>query len=337
MNRMIAILFLFFALPALVYSQAEVSSEVDRTNITIGDRITYKIHIEYDKGLEILTPGLGANLGQFEIQDFSIGDEVEKDGRISQSFTYIISTYDTGEWEIPPTGIAYRDSSGQGGILKTQPIKINVESILEPGAPPEIKDVKEPIMLPRSYKWLYILGGAILFIAFLIALIIYWRKKRAKGLGLFEPEKPKIPPYDLAMQRLKSLDYEALDDDLMVKIFYTSLSFILREYFEGRYGFDALELTTFEILQLCPEVGIDENVKEKIRKSLELCDLVKFSKYIPPKEYHEKTWQGVYDIIEETRLVEEITVENVETEDEFSQEDESLETSTTEDVEDESA
>ena len=55
--------------PSTARGQLSIQTEVDRDRITIGDRITYTVTITRDPELEIVTPGLAANLGQFEIKD----------------------------------------------------------------------------------------------------------------------------------------------------------------------------------------------------------------------------------------------------------------------------
>lgn len=320
-------------LPLSLYGQAEVSSQVDRSTITIGDLITYTVEIKYDPGLEILKPSPGGNLGQFQIHDFSVSDEEMQDKRMVQTFTYIISTYDTGEWEIPPTGIGYMDSSGNTHILKTQPITITVESILDPNAPPEIKDVKPPELLPRKYIWIYILAGSILGLAILIWGLLYWKRKRAKGLGLFEAETPKVPPYELAMQRLNTLNLSNLENKEAIKLYYIELSDILREYLEGRFLFSALEMTTDETLQELKEIEFSDENWNYAEEVLNLSDLVKFSKFFPSSEHHQECWERVYQIVEDTRPKNELQEEGESSPDER---DELAESKVSEGKEDES-
>ncbi len=69
----------------------EVTSSVDTSVITIGDRITYTISLSYRKDLHVEKPGEGLNLGQFEIKDYSVSEPVEAYGRIDQKFEYVIS------------------------------------------------------------------------------------------------------------------------------------------------------------------------------------------------------------------------------------------------------
>ena len=70
----------------LADSLIRVGVEVDKSVITIGDRINYKLTIENDKTLRIEQPGPGANLGQFEIKDYLILDPVEKDNIIKNTY-----------------------------------------------------------------------------------------------------------------------------------------------------------------------------------------------------------------------------------------------------------
>ena len=55
----------------------KVTAQVDKSVITIGDRITYSLVIAHDETIKIEQPGPGANRGQFEIKDYTIHDPVK--------------------------------------------------------------------------------------------------------------------------------------------------------------------------------------------------------------------------------------------------------------------
>ena len=99
-----------------------VKAEVDKSVITIGDRITYSLTIEHAPSLKIEQPGPGANLGQFEIKDYTIHEVIEKDELISQAFDYQISVFDTGRFVIPPFPVAFAesDSSREYEIIQSE-------------------------------------------------------------------------------------------------------------------------------------------------------------------------------------------------------------------------
>ncbi len=76
----------------------DLDTKVDKDTITIGDRIKYEVILEYDDGIEIEPLVVAANLGAFEIKDYSIEEPKKtKSGRWTSKTTYIITTFTTGE------------------------------------------------------------------------------------------------------------------------------------------------------------------------------------------------------------------------------------------------
>ena len=96
-----ALFFLAVVVPAQ-QDQILIESSVDRSTITVGDPITYTLTITRAESVVVQPPEMGINLGQFEIRDYEIVEprKTETD-LITESYSYVISVYDVGEFEIP--------------------------------------------------------------------------------------------------------------------------------------------------------------------------------------------------------------------------------------------
>ena len=66
-----------------------------------------------------------------------------------------------------------------------------------------------------------------------------------------------------------------------IKTYHIRLSDILREYVEGRFGVDAMEMTTGEVLDGLQRTDADRRAVGDVRRVLDRCDLVKFAKLRP--------------------------------------------------------
>ena len=66
-----------------------------------------------------------------------------------------------------------------------------------------------------------------------------------------------------------------------VKEYHIQVSEILRTYLERRFRVDALEMTTIEVLGGLERAGVDGSFRERLRRFLGQCDLVKFAKVRP--------------------------------------------------------
>ena len=110
MNRklssvLILLLFTSFALISRADEEFLISVEsfVDRATITIGDRILYTLTVRSDSAVKLEPLALGSNLGAFEVKDYKIHDPKKtKDGKVVNKSEYIITTFTTGEYVIPP-------------------------------------------------------------------------------------------------------------------------------------------------------------------------------------------------------------------------------------------
>lgn len=95
-------------------SLISVESHVDRATITIGDRILYTLTVKTDPSLKLEPLALGSNLGTFEVKDYKIYDPVKnKEGKVINKSEYVITTFTTGEYVIPPIAIHYADPKGE--------------------------------------------------------------------------------------------------------------------------------------------------------------------------------------------------------------------------------
>ena len=183
-----------------------LEAKVDRNNIRIGDIILYSIVVTYEANLEIEMPDLGANLGAFEIHDYEDTNPEKISGEIVQKREYIISTYDIGEYEIPPVTVHYTTKGDTlWNKLTTESIKIFVESV-KPSEEGDIRDIKAPLEILKDW-WLtirFVFAGIIIVIIGILVYIFIKRRREGKSL-IPRREKPKLPPHVIALDELEKL------------------------------------------------------------------------------------------------------------------------------------
>jgi hypothetical protein len=113
----------------------------------------------------------------------------------------------------------------------------------------------------------------------------------------------------VALEALRKLRESDLLATGQIKAFYIELSEIVRRYIEGRYFVPALELTTGELMDDLKQVTLEPDARDMLRDLLELSDLVKFAKYAPASEEHERAPQLAESFVETTKLVMAVPVE----------------------------
>ncbi len=155
----------------------------------------------------------------------------------------------------------------------------------------------EPLTI-EDFRFFLIGLGILLLIA---ASIFLFRRMRSKER--IQPEETEIisiPPHETALRKLRELKEKELWQKGQIKEYQSELTFIIREYLQGRFTMNALEMTTSEILREVP--GFVDT--EKLGNILQIADLVKFAKAVPGEEIHEKFMQMAFELVEETKRIE---------------------------------
>ena len=299
------LLFYLFVPDAWSQSKISISSSVDKASIFIGDLITYSVRITHDEDVEVLLPSLGANLGGFEIRDYQEFEPRKEEDKIVHQVNYVISTFDVGDFEIPPIMVGYKvPPDTLENVLKTEVIKIVVES-LKPSEDGDIREIKPPWEISFNWKTVIVIGIIALFVILFVIALIYVIRKRKKGETII-PRKlvPQRPPHEIAYEELQRLSDSDLLEIGKIKQYYSEVSDIIRRYVEGCYQIIAMEMTTTEVLDQLRTTEIGETHFDLFVRFLEACDLVKFAKYIPSENENIEIMKQAVQIIDETKWVE---------------------------------
>ncbi len=270
-------------IPASLYP--EVESSVDQSEMTIGDIFHLKVKLTYDPSVTVVNPTAKVDLGQFEVKDINPGlTQTTEDGKKQRTITFTLSTYFTGEFEIPPFNIDFRTESGQTGQVRTAPIRINVNPITpEDSEDLDIKDIKPQATLAGLSRLPMIL--TIAGIILLLIVIGYWLWKRWTRPKEGLESTVKLSPQEQALQALAALreNREYIENKLF-QDFSFRVSEILRNYIQQRWGIPAMDETSHEIVSNLDRVGVSANLLTDFQSFFEGCDLIKFAKHEPQDE-----------------------------------------------------
>jgi hypothetical protein len=172
----------------------------------------------------------------------------------------------------------------------------------------DVKDILDVEVKPNY--WLFVaIAASVIVLAILIWLMVKGSKKK-------KPESPKPAykgtPLEHALQQIKELNGENLPAKRQVKLFYTRLSDILRNYFNDRFGVHSSQATSDELMILLSVYLQDEKYRTQFYQFLRLTDAVKFAKYIPSNEQNEKAIKTAVDTLQHIDNITERTKQNAE-------------------------
>jgi len=280
-----------------VFAQPTVKVTTDKNRYIVGDRIDVKITVQKPEGYFISWPQFPPNYGRFEPMDSMIEDSAPNGSLYHR--TIPVSAYDSGKFTFPALPIFYRHKGDTTQkILFTDSFQITV---LRVGV--DTSKAFMPIKAPEklAYTWQellpYIIGGALL-LAILITLIVMYIKKKKKEALL---GKPLLPPYEEAMEELHKLKKQQLWEQGEIKHYYIRLSDIVRRYIERRFGIEAMESTTNEIIRALRKTDTEELARMKLKELLELSDLVKFARLTTIADDNLNSYVMAIDFVEMTR------------------------------------
>ncbi|MEO7424428.1 MAG: hypothetical protein ABI036_04525 [Fibrobacteria bacterium] len=250
----------------------DISSQVDRSEITIGDRIQYEIKVVFPADGRLVLPSVLGNLGSFEVKDYQAAEPKDAGQLKIQTWHFDLSTYTVGKYTIPPQLIEYRHGADtSAAVYYTQPIEINVVRT-SPETVKDIADIASLAEVKSGPPWLaYGLGALVV----LIAAFLLWRRFRRPSTA--KAAKPAPPPFEEAMAKLSGLKDLSLIRQNQAGEFCFRLSEALRRYLDRRYGMDSLESTTSEFLEKARTLPVTQAQKQWLGEFCSATDLIKFA------------------------------------------------------------
>lgn len=273
------VLSMFFFLFSF-FSFSQVTTQVDTTNIRIGEQISYKIKVETDSTNLVIFPE-GQTFVPLEVVEALKIDTTKKASKFHLLREYKITQFDSGSYYIPRQKIIIGDKP-----FFTDSLKVDVNTVKIDTTKQGLYDIKPIIEVEKSASkwWLYVL--LILAILALVAFLLYWFIWRKKPLS--EEEKiALLPPYDRAKLALSKLDEQHYLERSEIKEYYSDLTFIIRKFLDEKVYDRALESTTdelverLELLKNGNQLDLSKETIVNIETILKRADLVKFAKSKP--------------------------------------------------------
>ncbi|MHC1704590.1 MAG: hypothetical protein AB9846_11830 [Tenuifilaceae bacterium] len=292
-----------FSQESEIDSKITHSSTLSKGTIVIGDQVQYNISVIIPNNYKVTFPSYSDSLMKgVELVRSPLLEEVKrKDDKKEFVMKMIITSFDSGSYELPSAAIAVSDES-KTDTIKTNPLWLTVNTIPRDTTLKDIYDIKAPIKEPLTFAevapWAF---GGILLAAIIFLLVIYIRRRKQNKPFSFI-QKPIDPPHVIALRELEKIRHEKLWVTENHKQYYTRLIDVIRVYIEGRYGIMAMEQTTDEILDELKLVGFnDKELFISLDETLSLADLVKFAKYTPVISDNEQSLKFAFNFVEKTK------------------------------------
>ena len=282
--------------------QTLIDVKVDTADILIGEQTTLHVTVTTDPNRRIIIPLPGDTLMTgVEVLSVSEADSTIADGRLVIRRDILVTSFDSSLYLLPPfIAIDGADTIESDQVaLKVSTVPVDVDN---PEQFYDIKDVwKPPFVLADYYPWIF----GILTALFIICVIGYLIQRcRHRSEVPVKPAEPELPPYEAAIRELDSIKDQKLWQQGLNKEYYTQVTDTLRRYISRRYGVNAMEKTSEEILAIIERETDERSVYDTLRQVLRLSDYVKFAKLHPLPDENDESMRKAYLFVNQTKRTE---------------------------------
>ena len=264
-----------------IRAQVQAEAKIDSLQLFIGQQTDLTLSVTYDATQKLVMPDI--KLGQElvpNIEVVSVGKPdtaVLNDGkRLTVSQAYTITPWDSSFYYLPPMQVMVDSQTYESNSLALKVYTVDIDTLhLDQFFPPngimELTFSWEEWQLVALGLWLFLLMAAC------IGVLIY-HVMHGKPIVRFVRRKKKLPPHQVAMDEIERIKSERKWAEEDSKEYYTLLTDTLRNYIRDRYGFNAMEMTSSEIIDRLISENNEEALDE-LREIFRTADLVKFAKY----------------------------------------------------------
>ena len=120
----------------------------------------------------------------------------------------------------------------------------------------------------------------------------------------------KVLPHQRALSAMEKIKAEHLERSDDQKTYYTQLTDALRQYINERFGFNAMEMTSSEIIERLRQNG-DKKMIGELKELFETADLVKFAKYSTLINENDLNLVNAINFIDQTKMEGQPTEERI--------------------------
>lgn len=253
----------------------EVASRTETAfdSVTVGQRFHVRYHFTFDP--DSLRPIVPRKLAAGTCRVMGVAyNEVKKDKQVERvaDVTFIPLSVDSSV--VPANAFNFIAANGDTIRAWTDEVRVPIKRIAANAK--DLSPLKEQWKAPRNY----LLWGAIaLAVLAAIAAVIWWVRKKRRSV--VDAPAVVLPPEVVALAELDRIAALGLPARGDYKQHYTLVVDALRHYLEARYGIEAMDRTTFELMDVLEHrrVSVDG-----LAPLLDEADLVKFAKFAPSVE-----------------------------------------------------
>ncbi|MBR0049816.1 MAG: hypothetical protein IJP74_10965 [Prevotella sp.] len=300
-----AVLILAFThlLATQLSAQTTVEATIDSIEMVIGKQVHVTLKATMKEGAkaefpvfkptEQITPGVEV------LSSTEQGVKGLEGGWVERSVVYTLTSFDDTLYYLPPfvvniDGKPYESKSLALKVFTVEVDTLHTEQFFGP------KDVQDNPFLWSEWSpsfWL----SVFMLLLIIAGCYLFIRLKENKPIIAAIKIVKRLLPHQKAMREIEQIKADKMVTSENQKEYYTKLTETLRKYIEERYGFNAMEMTSSEIIDRLMSDG-DQQSLDELRQLFTTADLVKFAKYSTMINENDANLVSAIDFINKTKL-----------------------------------
>jgi hypothetical protein len=273
-------------LPGFSQNPISVTATANRNQILIGEPIQLTLEARFPLGRQ-MTWFVLDSIPHFDyIEKGKIDSVVNEDGK-SYRQDVTLTSFDSGTFVIPSMVLSLNNQK-----YLTDSIVVQVSfSKLNPNQDyHDIKDIIEVTAPSVRYAiWFVIAGTAISLFLFIYFML---KKKRVVVAAPVEIV-PELSPYEEAANALAALKMQNLPESGQVKLYYTRLNDIFKNFVLRKLGIASMTKTNDELIMQLRRIDMPREKFSQMAEALRMSDFVKFAKYIPDQNDNDNSFHVI--------------------------------------------
>ena len=295
-----------FLLMSILPSHAQkvnVEAVIDSIAIMVGEQTGYHVGVTVKEGQRVqfplIQPSQMLTSGVEVVETLPSDTQHLDDGYMKVAAHYTLTSFDDTLYYIPPMKVKVDGKEYESKSLALKVLTVEVDT-LHPNQFFPQKDIQALPFLWSEWSSLIWLCLAVLLLYVLCGLM-FVRLKSKKPIVFSVKIIKLIPPHQKALtviEEIKSQSVSTTPEDN--KKYYTQLTDALRQYMNERFGFNAMEMTSSEIIERLKKERDQEKIQE-LTMLFETADLVKFAKYSVGVSENDQNLISAINFINETK------------------------------------
>ena len=300
---LVLLFMLYFPFIASSAQNVQVEASIDNIEMLVGQQVhvtlkavakeNSKVEFPSFQPSQYVTPGVEVLACQ------SAEDKTTDNGFVEKSMVYTLTSFDDTLYYIPPLTVKVDGKPYQSKSLALKVLTIEVDTVHAEKFFPA-KDVQDNPFLWSEWSlsfWLSVLVLIILSLTY----YLYIRLNDNKPIITHIKIVKRLLPHQKAMKEIEQIKADKMVSAENSKEYYTKLTDTLRKYIEERYGFNAMEMTSSEIIERLTATQ-DQKALSELQQLFATADLVKFAKYSTLINENDMNLVNAIDFINQTKL-----------------------------------